>query len=225
MKAGIGVNYGWRPPARQGTYSTNRSRRNAKFRGEKIVGKFNEWEKMALCVIEEHSHSFRCRPEICRLADHFFPGYPSLESRNEGRTHHDGVFLVRPAHVAHYITSHRPTVLRWDRREKCQGFDGINFGESKGQEYERVLVFPTGPIRKWIASGDSSYVQDSVAKLYVAVARGRGRAWDSCTMGRLASATCLLAIGRREACGSSANHRLSPRRRRSRASSSTSSGA
>lgn len=171
LKAGIRVTMVGDP--RQGTYSTNMSRRNAKFRGEGIADKFKEWEKLALCVIEKHSHSFRCRPEICRMADHFFPDYPRIESRNEEVTHHDGVFLVRPERVSHYIASHRPAVLRWDRREKCLGFDATNFGESKGQEYERVLIFPTGPIRKWIASGDTSHVQDSVAKLYVAVTRAR----------------------------------------------------
>jgi DNA helicase-2/ATP-dependent DNA helicase PcrA len=171
MKAGIRVTMVGDP--RQGTYSTNMARRNARFRGAGIVGKFNEWEKRALCVTEKQNHSFRCRPEICRLADHLFPDYPKIESRNEDLTLHDGVFLVRTEHAPHYVARHRPAILRWDRREECQGFEAMNFGESKGQEYERVLVFPTGPIRKWIATGDAIHVQNSLAKLYVAVTRAR----------------------------------------------------
>lgn len=171
LKAGIRVTMVGDP--RQGTYSTNMSRRNAKFRRAGIADKFEEWRKRALCDVVEHSHSFRCRPEICHLADHLFPAYPKIESRNEAATHHDGVFLVLPKHVPHYVASHRPAVLRWDRREKCLGFDATNYGESKGQEYDRVLVFPTGPIREWIASGDTSHVEASIAKLYVAVTRAR----------------------------------------------------
>ena len=171
MMAGVRVTMVGDP--RQGTYSTNMSRRNARFRGQGIAAKFEEWEKRSLCVTERQSHSFRCRPEICRLAEVFFPTYPSIESRNEEPTDHDGVFLVSAQYAREYIARHRPAVLRWDRREACQGFAATNFGESKGQEYERVLIFPTGPIRSWIASGKTSHVQSSIAKLYVAVTRAR----------------------------------------------------
>lgn len=158
---------------RQGTYSTNMARRNAKFRGESIREKFEEWKRRKLCSIIEHSHSFRCRPEICRLADHLFPDYPRIVSKNGDATEHDGVYLVRSEHAHHYIGKFRPAVLRWDRRERCLGYDATNFGESKGQEYERVLVFPTGPIGQWIASGNASKVEKSLAKLYVAITRAR----------------------------------------------------
>lgn len=171
LKAGIRVTMVGDP--RQGTYSTNMSRRNAKFRGEGIADKFEVWRKRSLCTIVEHSHSFRCRPEICRLADHLFPHYAKIESRNAEATDHDGVFLVRPKHVPDYIASHGPAVLRWNRGEKCLGYAATNFGESKGQEYERVLVFPTGPIREWLGSGDGTHVEASIAKLYVAVTRAR----------------------------------------------------
>lgn len=171
LKAGIRVTMVGDP--RQGTYSTNMSRRNAKFRGGGIVDKFELWCVQTLCVLEKHFHSYRCRPEICRIADHLFPDYPKIESRNEVVTNHDGVFLVKAEQVRQYIACHSPAVLRWDRREMCQGFDATNFGESKGQEYERVLVFPTGPMRDWIASGDTSHVRSSLAKLYVAVTRAR----------------------------------------------------
>lgn len=158
---------------RQGTYSVNLSPRNAKYRGEAIGEKFAEWEARQLCSIEEHSHSYRCRPEICRLAEHLFSQYPAIESRNDVVTDHDGVYLVRSRHVHSYIARHRPALLRWDKRETCLGYEGMNFGASKGLEFQRVLVFPTIPIRKWIASGDTSVVESCRAKLYVAVTRAR----------------------------------------------------
>lgn len=170
LEAGISVTMVGDP--RQGTYSTNMARRNAKFRGAGIAEKFQAWEKRSLCAIQHRNHSFRCRPEICRLADSLFRDYPTIESRNEKVTHHDGVFVVAPAEVPRYIAEHEPAVLRWDRREACQGFDATNFGEAKGQQYKRVLIFPTQSIRKWLSSGVTGEIKASaLAKLYVAVTR------------------------------------------------------
>lgn len=171
MRAGIPVTMVGDP--RQSTYSVNLSPKNAKYRGQAIGEKFADWEKRGFCDINEHSYSYRCRREICRLADHLYPKYPATESRNAEATHHDGVFLVREEHVRQYIATHRPAVLRWDRRETCLGFDATNFGASKGLEFERVLVFPHGPIKRWLASGNTTHVEKSLAKLYVAVTRAK----------------------------------------------------
>lgn len=51
------------------------------------------------------------------------------------------------------------------------GLPAINYGFSKGLEFERVLIFPTGPIIRWLSSGDSSAISRSSAKLYVAITR------------------------------------------------------
>lgn len=49
----------------------------------------------------------------------------------------------------------------------------MNFGESKGLTFDRVLIFPHGLGKKRLASGDLKHVKDSAAKMYVGVTRAR----------------------------------------------------
>lgn len=156
---------------RQATYTTNQASRHAKYRGEAIAEKFGEWAKRKLLTIDRHNHSYRCAPEICKLADQIYPAYGSTESRNERRTPHDGVVAVGTADVAEYLHRHSPQVLRYDKGAESFGQEAMNFGNSKGLEFKRVLIVPTGPIRRWLSSGDRSAVEKSLAKLYVAVTR------------------------------------------------------
>jgi len=158
---------------RQATYTTNQAARNAKFRGEAIAEKFGEWASSKLCAIDRQNHSYRCAPGICRLADQIYPAYGSTESRNERRTPHDGVVAVCSTDVAEYLNRHAPQVLRYNKGAESFEQEALNFGNSKGLEFERVLIVPTGPIRKWLSSGDRSAVEKSLAKLYVAVTRAK----------------------------------------------------
>lgn len=50
--------------------------------------------------------------------------------------------------------------------------DYLNFKVSKGMTYERVLIVPTGPIAKFIASG-VHLEANSASSFYVAVTRAR----------------------------------------------------
>jgi len=63
--------------------------------------------------------------------------------------------------------------LRYSIRTKCDPYDAMNFGESKGLTFERTLIYPHGPAAKWLASGDVSHVEKSVTKMYVAATRAR----------------------------------------------------
>jgi DNA helicase-2/ATP-dependent DNA helicase PcrA len=49
----------------------------------------------------------------------------------------------------------------------------INFGAAKGMTFDRVLIFPHGPLKKFLSTGDIGDVQKSIAKTYVAVTRAR----------------------------------------------------
>jgi len=64
-------------------------------------------------------------------------------------------------------------VLRYSAATKCDPHVAMNFGESKGLTFDRVLIYPHGPARKWLASGDIGYVAKSTAKMYVAATRAR----------------------------------------------------
>ncbi len=158
---------------RQATYSTNQAAKNSKYRGKGIAEKFREWESEKLCTIDRQSHSYRCASEICRLADKIYPDYEPTESRNDRRTHHDGAVVVRRANVAEYLGRYTPQVLRYDKNSESFGRAALNFGNSKGLEFDRVLIVPTDPIRKWLSSGDCGTVEKSLAKLYVAITRAK----------------------------------------------------
>ena len=49
----------------------------------------------------------------------------------------------------------------------------MNFGQAKGLNFERVLILPNGPIKKFLKTGDIKKVEKSRAKFYVALTRAR----------------------------------------------------
>jgi len=90
----------------------------------------------------------------------------------ENLTGHDGVFLVAENRVNEYMRRFNPQVLRYDKRAKSVGNEGLNFGTAKGLQFNRVLIVPTGPIKKYLETGDAATLT-SKEKLYVAVTRAR----------------------------------------------------
>ena len=158
---------------RQGTFSTHSSAKNKKYGGSNIILKFEEWESSGLCEIEHHNYSYRCVQEICDFADQFHPDAPNTESKNETETNHDGVFAVRAGDVAQYVDTYDPQSLRYSRRTSCPHGSPINFGASKGMTFERTLIYPHGPLKKFLTTGKLSDVGKEIAKVYVAVTRAR----------------------------------------------------
>jgi superfamily I DNA/RNA helicase len=49
----------------------------------------------------------------------------------------------------------------------------MNFGESKGLSFDRVLIYPTDPIQNWLRNNNSVIADTSRSKLYVAITRAR----------------------------------------------------
>ncbi|MCY4019340.1 MAG: AAA family ATPase [Chloroflexi bacterium] len=159
---------------RQATFFTNRSMKYAKYLGYRIVDKFAEWENAGRCETEHLSHSFRCNQMICDFADLIFPDASNTEARNDSNTGHDGVFIVNPQDVTSYIQCFRPQVLRYDRSEPCQGHRALNYGDSKGLTFPRVLVFPFRKLTAALKSGNFNSLADiTAAKTYVAVTRAQ----------------------------------------------------
>ncbi len=158
---------------RQSTYRTNNSARNTGYVGVKIRKKFEEWQKMGLCDLTYELETHRCNQSIADLADKFFPEEPKTISLNKATTGHDGVFVICSTDVSAYVAEYRPQVLRLDVKTDCCGYEAMNFGESKGSTFDRVLIFPHQLGKKWLSSGDFSLVSGSASKLYVGVTRAR----------------------------------------------------
>lgn len=158
---------------RQATYTTNDSRKNKRFVRSHIVDKFKEWEAAKLCTLQYQSESHRCVQSICDFADLFFPGAQKTLSRNVVVTGHDGVFAIEKRHVADYCKKYDPQPLRYSRKYSDIAGSPINFGAAKGMTFDRTLIYPHGPLRKYLGSGKLTDAGKEIPKLYVAVTRAR----------------------------------------------------
>lgn len=159
---------------RQATFRTNPSPKNSKFQGYNIIGKFKAWDKKKLATLKFDTQTHRCNQAIADFADWFFPKDEATVSSNKVMTGHDGVFLVGSKEVEAYRAKFQPQVLRYDRRTKeCDAMNPMNFGESKGLTFDRVLIFTHKAGRDWLSTGDYSKVDKVASKLYVAATRAR----------------------------------------------------
>lgn len=159
---------------RQGTYSTNSSAKNKKFKKAAIINFFEDDSLEIERDTTSLTTNFRCNEPICNLSNKLFSDLPPTTSGNTDSTNHDGVFLVREVDINKYLETYSPVQLRENiRTEVNQNYKVMNFGESKGLSFDRVLIYPTNPILKWLLNNNSELAQTSRSKLYVALTRAR----------------------------------------------------
>ena len=96
-----------------------------------------------------------------------------MTSRNKTQTDHDGLFAVRESDVDAYMARYAPQPLRYSRATKNVYGKPMNFGAVKGMTFERTLIYPHGPFKKYLVSGDLKDAGKELAKFYVAVTRAR----------------------------------------------------
>ena len=126
-----------------------------------------------MCTIESMSGTYRCNQTICNFANALWPGMDIMTPLRNDTTDHDGVFVVAENVAEKYIQRFSPQVLRHDKRAKSYGCEALNFGLAKGLQFERVLIVPTAPIKKYLKHGALTDVEKSRDKLHVAVTRAR----------------------------------------------------
>lgn len=164
---------------RQGTYSTNNSSKNKKFKKAKIVNFFEDDS----IVIEKDDSSlttnYRSCSQICDLSNKLYPNHRKTTSGNTDNTEHDGVFLIKKQDIENYLFKYKPIQLRDKKDVKgvVENYSVMNFGQSKGLEFKRVLIYPTKPFIDWIKDNNSELAPTSRSKFYVAITRA------SCSVG------------------------------------------
>ena len=159
---------------RQVTYHTHDEAMNKKYSDGNIAGYLRDNCKSVLVDDSSLSVSHRNTPEICAVANSVYPNYPQVIGTDRHTTGHDGVFLVSPKEVERYITIYRPMQLRDKRTVKVSAeAPAINFGDAKGLTFERVLIYPTKPMREWIKDHSLELMPKSRARLYVAITRAK----------------------------------------------------
>jgi hypothetical protein len=156
---------------RQHTFSTNLGSRHKKYQGSGLADWFQE--RSETCTIEQRNYSYRSNQAICDFADAIYPDFPRTASIDVPQTEHDGVFQIETGSVPNYIARFgKVAALRHDKNSRTGDLRAMNFGVAKGSTFERVLIFPTEPILKYLADRDHTALK-SPEKLYVAVTRAR----------------------------------------------------
>lgn len=157
---------------RQGTYSTNSSSKNKKYKKSKIVFFFEAIPSEVETDNTSLTTNYRGVSDICNLSNKLFPDLQNTKSGNTKKTGHDGIFLVRSQDTEKYLQKFNPMQLRNTKKTKVNdNFKVMNFGGSKGLSFKRVLIYPTKPICDWLKNNHSDLAPTSRAKLYVAITR------------------------------------------------------
>lgn len=167
---------------RQVTYHTHTERKHKKY-DEGLVKEFvlEECYKKDHIVIEENSlsNSHRNNQQICDFSSAIYPTFPKSQPCNCKNCHpqsveHQGIFLVRASDVYLYMKAYSPIQLRISRIvETLSDYSALNFGQSKGKTFDRVIIYPTDDIKKWLINHSKDLKNKTRAGFYVAVTRAK----------------------------------------------------
>lgn len=167
---------------RQVTYLTHHSAKYQKYTNGNIKEFVkNELGKKILCEIDEKSlnESHRNNGTICQYSASLYPHLPvplacKCNVCRKDVSDHEGVYLVRKKDVDRYLAKYEPVQLRWNSKSKCNESHPVrNMGESKGATMERVLIYPTELMVKWIRDHTVELKDEARAKFYVALTRAK----------------------------------------------------
>lgn len=162
---------------RQVTYHTHFADKYKKYSNGKIIDFIENECKSIECNIDMETlkGSWRNNQIICDFANNLFPEYPQCKSLQTETTLHDGVFLVREKDINQYLKEYLPLQLRYNRNTKKinTDYEVKNFGESKGLTYDRVLIYPTQKMLKYVLEDDEIDSFEVKCKFYVAITRAK----------------------------------------------------
>ncbi|MDR2426141.1 MAG: UvrD-helicase domain-containing protein [Endomicrobium sp.] len=160
--------------SRQTTYKTHQTRKNLAY--VDIYTWFEYLVKRNLGKLVVMDKSYRCKQEICDLADSLYPNLPKTTSLNSDTVEHCGLFYIATSDLATYYQKYKkPLILVYDRtsHSKAGGLPTINFGKAKGLTTHRSIIIPNGPIAKFLKTGEHSHIAKSIDKFYVAITRAK----------------------------------------------------
>ena len=161
---------------RQVTYLTHKETKYKKYADGKIEEFIRNECKKIDCIIDKETlnDSYRNNMSICSYSSQLYDEYGETGTKQFEVTGHDGVFLVRPEDVDEYLEEFNPIQLRDKRTVKVNDrYRVMNMGESKGLTYERVLIYPTGTMKKWMKDHSIKLKPKTRAQFYVAITRAK----------------------------------------------------
>lgn len=159
---------------RQATYSTNNSRKNKKYVKSEIVNFFED-SKLDIDIDSTSlTVNHRCIKSICDLSNSLYPNLPPATSANSEATVHQGVFALSADDVVEYLNKFNPCQLRDNIKTPVNyDFKVLNFGKSKGLTFDRIVIYPSGPMVNWFKDSSFELTQAARSKLYVALTRAK----------------------------------------------------
>ncbi len=161
---------------RQVTYLTHNERKYAKYKDGKIKDFIQDKCKKNNCEIDEETLnlSHRNNELICSFSSKLHPNFTPCTSNQKEVTKHDGVFLVKKQDVKKYLETYNALQLRDSIKiEVNENYKAVNFGNSKGLTFDRVLIYPTKPFVNWLMNNNFGLQPTSRSKFYVAITRAR----------------------------------------------------
>ncbi|MCF2519137.1 UvrD-helicase domain-containing protein [Dyadobacter sp. CY351] len=168
---------------RQVTYLTHHERKHSGYKGGLIKQFLLKEIKKVRYIIDETTliASHRNNKPICDFSSKLYPEFkasiPCDCTECRGTTYqHTGIFLVKPEDVKTYVQQYSPVLLR----DNSSIHPDWNFGKSKGLSFDRVLIYPTQPMTKYLRDGKLTKIVSGVEKpafeisnFYVAITRAR----------------------------------------------------
>ncbi|MBU3070211.1 UvrD-helicase domain-containing protein [Aestuariicella sp. G3-2] len=159
---------------RQATYSTVNTRKNKKYAKANIVNFFEDTslniEKDDESLVVNH----RCHSAICDFSNRLYPDWVPAQPSEDEASGHDGLFALDEKEVDHYLEYYKPIQLRDSAKKRInEDYPVLTFGKSKGLTYPRVLIYPSGPMIKWLKNQNEDLTQAARSKFYVALTRAK----------------------------------------------------
>lgn len=161
---------------RQVTYHTHNEAKNKKY----TVGNIEEYIKNECkhieCLFDKEilNDSYRNNKSICSFSSMLYPEYEETGTKVFEKTGHDGIFLIRLDDVEKYLAKYNPMQLREKRTVKVvDNYPVINMGESKGLTFDRVLIYPTATMKKWMNNHSNELKPKTRSQFYVAITRAK----------------------------------------------------
>lgn len=160
---------------RQVTYLTHNENKYKKYQDGKIKEFVeNECSKIDVEIDDTSLNcSYRNNEIICAYSSSLYPEYNVPSSNQNEKVEHRGIFFVKEVDINDYLEKYQPLQLRNSKQTKVNtNFSAMNFGESKGLGFDRVLIYPTKTILNWILKG-KALKPITCSKLYVALTRAK----------------------------------------------------
>lgn len=166
---------------KQATFRTNNSNKNKKYRDDKIRDFFIELEKKGVCSLSYDNATRRFNQEICSYVNTIHRDVESCICPYSENISHEientGVFIINNNDIELYCNYYNPIILRYRRDAKIKfnhNCQILNYGNSKGATFERVIIVPVVTVLPFIVIKDQKNVKAQTrSKFFVACTRAR----------------------------------------------------